>query len=54
MKNELKLEIGKARDEAFDHTDRKAAEVILEIGKKLNLNKEPDKGFKKGLLGQMV
>lgn len=51
--DEVGLKISKARDEAFVHADRKAAEVIAEIGKRINTHKEQDKKFKTGLIDVM-
>lgn len=53
LKTELKLEIGKVRDEAFVHADRKSVEVIAEIGKRINHHGERDKKFKTGLIDVM-
>ena len=53
LTKELKLEIGKARDEAFVHADRKSEEVIVEVGKIINKRSEHENKFKHELVSAM-
>ena len=53
LEKNLRLEIGTARDKAFDHADRKAKGAIIESGKKINEHKDQDKKFKKELVASM-
>lgn len=53
LKADLKLEIGKARDQALAHADIKADEVVDRIGKVLYEDRKHDKNFKQTLISVM-
>ncbi len=53
LEKNLRLEIGKARDEAFVHADRKSEEVIVEVGKIINRRAEHENKFKHELVSVM-
>ena len=53
LEKNLRLEIGKSRDEAFVHADRKSEEVILEVGKIINKRAEHEDKFKHELVSAM-
>ena len=53
LEKNLRLEIGTARDKAFDHADRKAEDAVIASGKKTNEHKDRDEKFKKELVASM-
>ena len=53
LEKNLRLEIGKARDEAFAHADKKSEEVIVEVGKIINRRAEHENKFKHELVSSM-
>ena len=53
MKDELKLEIGKARDEAFVHADRKSVAVIAKLDEIIDKHEEHENTFKHELVSAM-
>ena len=53
LKEELKLEIGKARDEAFAYADKKPGKIIVEVDKIINKYAEHENKFKHELVSAM-
>ena len=53
LENNLRLEIGKARDAVLAHADTKSVDAVIESGKKINQHKEHDKNFKQKLISVM-
>ena len=53
LKKDLKLEIGKARDEAFAYADKKSVAVVTKLDEIINKHEEHENKFKHELVSAM-
>lgn len=53
LTKELKLEIGKARDEAFAYADKKSVAIVAKLDEIIDKHEEHENKFKHGLVSAM-